>query len=236
MAKFRPLDGKMSGKLGGRVYAIRNGEQIVRERPLSIYNPKSALQSEVRAKLKILSQFSAVMSPVLAYQTTGAVSQRNMFTKVNYPAVTYANSKAEISLTDVKITNGIIGLPGVGVTREESSITVRLAGPNYTVFDAVVYSVLSKQSDGFPRIAGSQVVTTPGVIGAYEATIPLQSAETRIVVYAYGIRYNTERARVSFGNLQVLTSEAVASLLVTSNMTASDVTMSETRSIASDPA
>ena len=50
MAKASNGLGKFSGKLGGAVFVIRNGKQIVREYNPRPSNPKSALQLQQRAK------------------------------------------------------------------------------------------------------------------------------------------------------------------------------------------
>ena len=51
--------GKFSGKLGGAVFVIRNGKQIVREYNPRPSNPKSALQLQQRAKGNLAGRISS---------------------------------------------------------------------------------------------------------------------------------------------------------------------------------
>ena len=59
MAKASNGLGKFSGKLGGAVFVIRNGKQIVREYNPRPSNPKSALQLQQRAKGNLAGRISS---------------------------------------------------------------------------------------------------------------------------------------------------------------------------------
>lgn len=235
MAKVYGMNGLVSGRRGNDVFAIRSGMQVVRQYNPSPMNPKSEAQVGARAKMKLLSQLSAVMAPVIAFRREGVVSARNLFTKANYPAVAYANSQADITLTSVTLTGGVVGLPQVQVTRAESQLSVTLSSPNPTNYDRVVYVCLIKQSDKAPRIGATAVVSESGSQGQYPTTLQLPSASAPVVVYAYGIIFNTDRARVIYGQLEVETAETVAKLLTTRSLLDSDVTVTETRARESNP-
>lgn len=236
MAKLYGLNGVGTGKLGNQVLVIRNGEQIVRQYNPSPENPKSLAQVEARAKLKLASQLSAVMAPIMLMRKEGLVSARNIFTRINYPAIGYADNKATINLLGVKVTQGVIGLPNLVLTRSDSTLQVNLAGPNPTTYDKVVYALLIKQGDGAMRLGDSVVVTDGGANNSFPATLQMTSATARVVVYAYGIRFNSNTARAKYGDISCSTADQLAKLLVTYGLLDSDVTVTETKAGESDPA
>lgn len=233
MAKVNPITGKWSGKLAGTVWVVRNGENIVRERNTRPYNPKSASQVEVRAKLKMLSQLSAVCAPVIAIPREGTVSTRNQFTRENYPLVTYTEDQARIVVNSIKLTKGTLGLPDVVPTRDGSTLSVRLGGSTGVGVDSVTYALFIKGKDDALRYAGSQSVTTAGANNTFPTTFNIVDPTDTFVVLAYGVRLNTDKARVTYGSLKTNVAEAYAKLIVTRVLLESDVTLTETRGATS---
>lgn len=80
--KLTSIVGTGTGRMGGSVFAVRHGEQIVRTYQSVVANPKSAAQSEQRAKMKAAVQMAAVLSTALAaFKGVGGpnVSARNAF-------------------------------------------------------------------------------------------------------------------------------------------------------------
>ena len=229
MAKIYGLFGSMTGKVADVVMAVRNGEQIARKYQPIISNPKSDAQVASRAKLKLMSQLSAVMAPVIALPRQGSVSSRNMFVKKNYMAATYADSQADITLTNVKLTDSVVSLPNIAsINRGDTSgINVHLSGVPFLDVNRVVYAMFIKQEDGTLRYFGSRVISDPGDSNIYTATFPYTANEC--VFYAYGVRDNTEAARIAFGNMQAVTAETVAKLITSKTLLASDITLTETR-------
>lgn len=236
MAKIYGLFGSMTGKLADTVMSVRNGEQIARKYQPVVYNPSTTAQVANRAKMKLMSQLSAVFGPYIAMPRMGSVSSRNMFVKTNYGAATYAGSQADVTLTSIKLTRSAVGLPAVTASRDGFNVTMGLAGGNFPVVDRVVYVVAIKGDDKSLRVLTSQVVSTPGAQNKYEATISLANQNDHIVIFAYGVRDNTDSARAIFGDLQVLTAETVAKVVVTRGLTSEDITLTETQAVASDPA
>ena len=225
MAKINPIFGKFQGKLGGTVFAIRNGEQVLREYNPSPLNPNTPSQIEARAKLKLMSQLSTVMAPVIAIRRQGSVSSRNMFVKTNYRLASYAENTANVELTGIQLTKSVVALPSVSATRSGSSLNIELSAP--VNVDRIVYVYFSKQSDDTLRFIGSKVVDAPGTGNTFATEVSVGAASA--VVYAYGMRDNTETARVTFGNMQVVTAETVAKVITSRVLLDSDVTLTETR-------
>lgn len=235
MAKIYGLFGAMTGKLADTVMSVRNGEQIARKYQPVVFNPQTPAQIAQRAKLKMLSQLSAVMAPVIAIPRQGAVSSRNLFTKKNFPTTSYADDQAEIELTSVQLTNSVVGLPVLIVTRTGSTVTVGLSPNTGLDVDRIVYAAFEKKTDGSVLFIGSQVNSTPGAENTFEATFTANAGDADVVVYAYGVRDNSENARVTFGNLTALSAETIAKLVVNRILTEKDVTLTKTVAAESNP-
>lgn len=236
MAKIYGLFGSMQGKVADVVMAVRNGEQIVRRYQPIVNNPNTQAQIAARARLKLMSQLSAVMAPVIAIPREGIVTSRNLFVKQNYPSTSYATDTATINLAAVQITKSVVGLPGLSVAREQNSLTVRLQSQSATGVnvDRVVYALFEKQGDNKLRLVNTAVSSTPGASLNYEQNFPITGSSS-YVIYGYGVRDNSETARVIFGNLVVPTAQAVANLVVSRTLTNADITLTETRFVASEP-
>lgn len=226
MAKIYGLFGAMTGKVADAVMVVRNGEQIVRKYQPVVSNPSTPGQIEVRAKLKLVSQLAAVLGADIAMPRQGAKSSRNLFVQKNYPLMTYNNSTANIDLNKVQLTSSVVGLPSVIVNRSQDAVRAEL-GTIPSNVNRVVYVGLVKRSDGALSLLGSAVVSDPGTASAaFVGSLPFTTAE--VVVLAYGVRDNTERAKVAFGNLQAVTAENVAKLIVSRSVLESDITLTET--------
>lgn len=232
MAKIYGLFGAMTGKLADTVMAVRNGEQLARKYQPVVSNPSTPGQIAQRAKMKMLSQLSAVMAPVIAIPRNGSISSRNLFTKINFPLASFASDTASIDLDKVQLTSSVVALPSIYVERTASSFGASLLIPTGVPtpdFSRVVYALFEKQNDEKLRYVTSMVVKEAGAGGAFPADLPLITGEA--VVLAYGVRDNSEAARVAFGNLEAPTAVDVANLVTTRKLTESDITLTETRGI-----
>ena len=223
--KLQGIVGKGSGKLGASVWVVRKGEQIIREYNDKVNNPKSAGQTEQRAKFKLMSQLAAVFGKVIAIPSEGNISSRNKFTAANIGEVTYSEGAASIELTDIKVTKSIVALPAVVPTASANAVSVGLAVGDEEL-DAVVYIFMQKTSDDLLRYVASTMYTTPGADNRY--VYGRNMAAGNYIVYAYGVRYNTELGRVRFEDMEVPTAESVAKLIAQRVVTSADYTLSET--------
>lgn len=225
MAKFYNNRVK-TGKLAGSVFSVRFGETIERAYQPIVANPNTPAQIANRAKMKLASQLSAVMGPYIAMPRKGAVSTRNLFVKNNYPSISYSSDQAQIDLAGIHLTTSNTALSTLSAVRGAGNIDINVETGTDGI-DRVVYVAFVVQADGRLRFFDQKVVTTAGENGNWPTTMRLTSQE--LVVYAYGVRDNTEAARVAFGNMTVPAADAIAKLLVTSNLLESDVTLTETR-------
>lgn len=93
MAKSPNGLGQFSGKLGGVVYAVRGGEQIVRAYQPVVSNPKSTAQLLQRAKGNVVGRLSAITPrEVIAGLGSNGISRRSRFLKL-----ALRNAKARFS-------------------------------------------------------------------------------------------------------------------------------------------
>lgn len=225
MSKIYGLFGAMTGKVADVVMVVRNGEQIVRKYQPVIYNPSTPAQIATRARLKLMSQLAAVMSPVIALRREGNVSSRNKFVSLNYGTSSYSNNQAQINLPAVKLTDGVVALPPISVSREGGQLSASLSSV-YENVDRMVYVSFVKQADGTLRYQQSLVVSEAGAGNVWTGVFGNSTAS---IIYAYGIRFNTTAARVAFGNMRVETADDIARLIVTSVLSMSDITLTETQ-------
>ena len=234
MAKFYNNRVK-SGKLAGSVFSVRNGETIERAYQPVVLNPKTPGQVASRARLKMMSQLSAVMAPVIAMSRVGMVSPRNRFVQTNYGRTSFAESKASVDLLGIQITKSVIALPVLQATRNGNKISLSLIYAMQEGISRMVYAAFVKQTNNTLRYLTSAVVSEAGAAGTYPTEITLDAPNLDVIVYGYGVRDNTQAARVAFGNLTAPSATTIAELVTSRTLTDADITLTETRAIESAP-
>lgn len=228
MAKIYGLFGAMTGKVADAVMVVRNGEQIVRKYQPVVTNPQTAAQVAARAKLKLMSQLSAIMSPVIAIPKMGGVSSRNMFVKENYALSSYSSSTASINFADIQLTKSVVSLPAVSALRGESLITLSIV--ETPMVDRVVYAVFEKLPNNSLRLVTTKTSAVDPDNPNGATSVP--NIPAPLVIYAYGIRLNSDKAKAVYGNVEAPTAEVFARLVVTRTLTEVDVTLTSTVSTA----
>ena len=225
----------MQGKVADVVMAVRNGEQIVRKYQPIVSNPSTAGQIASRAKLKLMSQLSTVMAPVIAIRRVGSVSSRNMFVKGNYRLATYADNAASANLLGIQLTKSVVSMPAIVATRGAQGITAAIDQPvegGSLDVNRVVYALFEKESNDRLRFVASRVATAAGTPSTWAVNDFPLITNNECIVYAYGVRDNTDAARTIFGNMQAATGVDVASLIVSRTLLESDITITETRAVS----
>lgn len=218
----------MTGKLADTVMSVRNGEQIARKYQPVVFNPSTPAQVAQRAKMKLLSQLSAVVAPGIGFSRQGSVSARNLFTKANFAGTSYdtTTEKASITLTSVDLTGGVVALPGITTTRSADKLSASLVTSDQEV-DAVVYVSVAEHPDGKLRLFDVRVINTPGTGYTFETPEYNIGSSLSGFVLAYGIRYNTEEAKAAYGNLQAL--DPAAFIQIVRNSPSGSVTLTQTQ-------
>lgn len=234
--------GKTTGKVGGLVYATSGGEQIVREYNPNVANPSTQAQVDQRARMKLMSQLSASLSPVLAMTKDGLVSKRNKFTKLNFPASYALNGTAQITYENVQITEGNTALPALlaagVVSADTMMIGVAISTNPSAQINRVVYCLFRKTNEGKLEYVTSVIAETrvsQQPTGYFEHAFTLLPV-AEYVIFAYGMSDTSERATAHYGDLNVVTASDLARLVATRAISFSDYQFTQTRAvtIASD--
>lgn len=228
MAKQTSLFGKISGKLGAVVFAVSGGKTISREYNPNVSNPSTQAQVDQRARLKLMSQLSASLAPVLAMQKDGLVSARNQFVKKNFAASTAIAGAAQITYENLQLTNGNAGLPGIVATRaQESGILIQLAEDASAAVSRVVFIMYRKTTELTLQLVQSVVVESAGLNGTFPASMVYTEGD--LVFYAYGMKDLNANATANYGNMQVADAVDVARLVATRKVDSSSYQFTQTR-------
>ena len=224
------ITGTGSGKLGSSVFSVTSGTQIVRQYQPVVTNPSTAKQVNNRARLKLMSQLSAVMADVIAIPKNGMQSARNIFVQENFKATAAANGVASVDLAAIALTKGGMQIPNVLAERVEgTSVSVALADKADQLVARVVYVMFYRNSAGELQLIDSAVVETAGENGTFPYEFPYQ--ERDVVVYAYGIFDKNAKATAKFGNYAVTSGTQVASLIADRKISDADFLLTKTRGI-----
>lgn len=210
MGKISGINGVVIGKVGNAVYASVKGSNIVRQYNPNVTNPQTDAQIAQRAKFKLINQVAASVAPFIAIKSEGLAGARNLFVSVNSGLVTYQAGDAYIALPDMQFTKSTIGLCSFSATRADGIVSFKLAQDMHTSLDAVAYLVLSIPSTQEIIPYSSVVTSEAGTDGDFSASCADPTGD--IVVFAYGMRFNSKGAYNKFGQLNVSTADALAHL------------------------
>lgn len=228
--KLTGITGTGSGKLGSSVFSVTAGEQVVRQYQPVVTNPSTENQVNNRARLKLLSQLSAVMADVIAIPRAGALSPRNIFVSDNYPITSAENGAATIDLAKIALTKGGMQIPAVVAERDgDTAINVALAAKADQLVARVIYIAFYRNNVGELQLLDSAVVETAGAEGTFPYVFPYMAQD--VIVYAYGIFDKNSKATAKFGNYGVETGTQVASLIADRKVSDSDYLITKTQGV-----
>lgn len=221
------FSGKITGKKGDAVFRVRNGEQIVSQYNPLVNNPQTRKQVEARAALKLMSQLSAIIAPVVAMRKQGAVTSRNLFVKANYPNVVVSGEKAEFPMYAMQLTSSHVGLVPFNASRADGlHLNVQLDEDATNNVDRVVYVAVVKMPDTSLRLLDSIVVDEAGDNGTFPGALAYTANE--VTVLAYGMRDNNDRVKAALGNIHGADAEGIAELITSRQIMEGDITLTET--------
>lgn len=228
MAKSISLHGVATGKLGGIVYSVNSGQMIAREYQPNVSNPNTEAQVNQRAKLKLMSQVAAALAPVIVIPKEGLKSSRNLFIKKNFDKTSADGGVAQVTYENLQITAGNAALPAIELTRSlESGITARLSQRADASISRVVYISYSKTSENTLQYMQSIIVDNAGADGTFPGS--LLYLEGDVVVFAYGMKDLTAKARAKYAEYNVASGEDIARLAASRNISYSDYQFTQTR-------
>lgn len=243
MAKQTSLFGKITGKLGAVVFSTSGGETISREYNPHVSNPSTPLQVNQRARMKLMSQLSACLAPVIAMRKDGLVSARNRFVKRNFNYSYAAEGVAQVSYENVQLTSGNAGLPSIAWKLDSSaSPTVFFVyfktAPGVNI-SRVVWCLFKKTDEGKLEFVESQIAVqrtaehAPGFFPMLFLNVEFDDTTHLLtndyVIYAYGMSDTSEAATTRYGNLNVQSATDIANLLSTRTISYEDYQFTQTR-------
>lgn len=245
MGKVTSLYGKTTGKIGSIVFSTSGGETIAREYNPHVANPNTPAQVNQRARMKLMSQLSAALSPVIAMTKDGLTSKRNKFVQKNFGSSYAFNGTAQISYENVQLTEGSIGLPQVAAnayTATTGDSAVFLATAPAENINRVVYCIFEKSQENRLSLVQSLVVSErendyfPGMYFPTDLEfLELSGSESQrkfdneYVIYAYGMSDTSERATARYGNLNVQSASDIATLVANRTISYEDYQFTQTR-------
>lgn len=222
--------GKGSGKLGATVVASVAGFTIARQYNPNVTNPNTAAQQNTRARFKLLSQLSSVLSANLAIRKEGLTSARNIFTSINFDKTSFNGDEALVDLNQIQITKSAKYMTDFRADRTSGTkIEVSLLANSADIFDQVVYCAYIMNEMGELLDHGSVVVSDPGNGGVFAGELAYTADS--IVVFAYGIQDVTSAMRIKFGNIQAPSADAVARLITSSAENMAGVLLTRTKGL-----
>lgn len=246
MGKVTSLYGKTMGKIGSIVFSTSGGETIAREYNPHVANPNTMAQINQRARMKLMSQLSASLSPVIAMRKEGLTSARNKFVQKNFGSSYASEGVAQISYENVQLTSGNSGLPQLKWRALDVEGTPKIFAfftdePSTTIA-RVVYCFFRKTDEGKLEYISSVITSqrTAPVEGRYfqvSFDVAPFDAETGFlttsyVIYAYGMSDTSERATAQYGNLNVQNATDIARLVASRTISFSDYQFTQTRGVS----
>ena len=245
MGRVTSLYGKTTGKIGSIVFSTSGGQTIAREYNPHVANPNTMPQVNQRARMKLMSQLSASLSPVIAMTKDGLVSKRNKFVKLNFDNTYASQGVAQISYENVQLTEGSVGLPQVVASANFAAlgdpVTYLATDPGITI-SRVVYCVFRKSQENRLQYLFSKIIsqrTEEGVSNAFFicslVELPTSTVEGQIVfdgeyvIYAYGMSDTSEKATARYGNLNVQSASDIATLVGNRSISFEDYQFTQTR-------
>lgn len=244
MGKVTSLYGKTTGKIGSIVFSTSGGETIAREYNPHVANPNTPAQVDQRARMKLMSQLSSALSPVIAMTKEGLISRRNKFVKKNFDNSYALNGVAQISYENVQLTEGSTGLPQVVASINTAPDTppmpiVGLSEDPSASISRVVYCAFVKSDENKLSFVASHIATTRGTrtmkfIQEFPELLVNISGEDpdfarEYVIYAYGMADTSEKATARYGNLSIQNASDIATLVANRTISFEDYQFTQTR-------
>lgn len=227
MAKVNGMWGKGTGKVGALVYQINSGVQIVKEKSTHVSNPNTAAQFEQRAKLKLMSQLAAAVSPVIVIPKQGLQSSRNLFIKKNFGLVTFDNGEASVECRDLQITAGSIPGPEglLQVDSETQTASLVFNAESLANVNRVVVSVFEIDENKKASFIDSNVTSVEDIAGG---RLDLGRVPEKFFVLIYGMKDVNASATSKFESYEITDATSIAALAATRTLKATDYVFTTT--------
>lgn len=196
--KLTSIIGKGTGKLGGSVFAVSEGRQIVREYQPKVSNPRTEKQQEQRAKFSGLVLLAREFAPSLMYIGRRAgVSERNEFVRRNSGEATIQidmERTPNFTLPDfsvLRLTSGSIPTIVAEANYAQNALTV--AGDCPMDFDVVKVDVyeLVHGADQLDHLVLNGSAVVKATSGIFAGPVPVRAVTgATLVVVAVAMKSN----------------------------------------------
>lgn len=196
--KLTSIIGKGTGKLGGSVFAVSEGRQIVREYQPKVGNPRTEKQQEQRAKFSGLVLLAREFAPSLMYLGRKAgVSERNEFVSRNSGEATIQvnlSSAPNFLLPNynvLRLTSGSIPTTVASATLNNNNLTVDGTCPmDFDVVKIDVYEMV-QGADSLDHLVLNGSAVVKATSGAFSGNVPVRAAAgAKLVVVAVAMKSN----------------------------------------------
>lgn len=234
MAIQQSLFGKINGKIGGVVFSTSGGVQITREYNPNVANPNTKAQVNQRARMKLMSQLSSAMAPVITMQKMGLVSARNQFTKRNFGYSYASNGQAQISYENIQLTQGNAALPRINFGGSSGNYYLELEDSADASISRVVWIVYKKTAEAKLQFFYSAIEENAGADGKFKHDLPGEMSADNYVFYAYGMKDLSAKATAQYGELNVTTANDLATLIASRKISMTDYQFTQTRGATSN--
>lgn len=234
MAIQQSLFGKINGKIGGVVFSTSGGVQISREYNPNVANPNTEAQVNQRARMKLMSQLSSAMAPVITMQKMGLVSPRNQFTKRNFGYSYVSDGEAQVSYENLQLTQGNAALPRIVFGGSVEQYYLELEQSADASISRVVWIAYRKTAEGKLQFFYSAIEETAGADGKFKHMLPTTFPTDNYVFYAYGMKDLSAKATAQYGDLNVTTANDLATLVATRKISLADYQFTQTRGATSN--
>lgn len=232
--KQNGIIGLGSGKLGSTISSVRGGVQIQREHRSSIANPSTEGQVAQRARIKLMAQLGAALKSIIAIPPMKLHTSRNLFSKANIGFVEVNDGVASIDYSKIQLTSSSFGCPSVIIARTRNAgVQLNLSSDARGCCNAVVYNLVKVNSNDKLQVVDSVVVNDAGEEGLFHYVFPY--IDGRIIVYAYGIRLNSTKARAKYAAYRVNNGRDVASLVISRKIASPDFRVTCTVAATDEP-
>lgn len=230
MAIQQSLFGKINGKIGGVVFSTSGGIQITREYNPNVANPNTKAQVNQRARMKLMSQLSATMAPVITMQKMGLVSARNQFTKRNFAYSNAVDGTAQISYENIQLTQGNAALPQLVFSNPggQTAPSLSLAESADAAISRVCYIIYRKTQEAKLQFVESKIIEDAGVDGKFKWELN-RTMNDNYVFYAYGMKDLNAKATAEYAGYNVTTANDLAQLVAVRRISMEDYQFTQTR-------
>ena len=216
MGRLNPILGSMRGKYGGSVLYRYNGKQCIRERVITVSNPKTSKQAIQRAILATCGRFVSAFAPVLNNAIQSETSKVKTLAKIRSLNMDYLrglaaagegqfNPKGVLSImsNDYIVSRG--SLVGLNPLRSAAARTM-LGSDGELQFAArsLVINATATASQAFPTVAVGDQITLLAVTNNDDDDIPMvgycrfafKDNETPVFVLVEGNNYRLNASAI----------------------------------------